>query len=70
MIANKAISVAGYHGRLITYRGLDGAVKVVIVSLQLVKGPIGYDLSIVGEAANAKSDAATFKRMYSSFKPT
>jgi hypothetical protein len=70
VVTNRAIKVAGYNGRLITYRGLDGAVRVVIESLQLVKGRVSYDLSMIGLAIDADSNASIFKRMYTSFKPT
>jgi hypothetical protein len=70
VVASKAVKVAGYAGRLISYRGVDDDTNVAIQSLRLVKGRIVYDLSAIGEPINAKGDADFFRGIYETFKPT
>jgi hypothetical protein len=70
VITNRAIKVNGWSGRIVTLGGMWHGRKVQIVDLVVAKGRIGYGLEIFGNADTAAADLATFKRMYSSWRPT
>jgi hypothetical protein len=70
LVSNKAVKVAGWSGRLLSYRGTYNGSQLAIQSLLLAKGRILYNLTFDGSAVNATGDAALFERVYVTFKPT
>lgn len=71
LLTNQAISLAGgYSGRVITLKGTDDGVKVVIKEIIVAKGKIGYFIALFGRAENAVLDRSLFKKMYLTWRPT
>jgi hypothetical protein len=70
VISNKAIKLKGWSGRIVTYKGKDGRLNVIIQKIILAKGSVGYFLTMIGEASTADADKAVFKKMYRTFRPT
>jgi hypothetical protein len=70
VISNKSIKLAGgYSGRIITFTGKDEGLKISIQSIVLVKGGVGYFIELYGDYTTRVADAATFKKMYLSWRP-
>jgi hypothetical protein len=70
VVSNKAIKLAGYSGRLITYEIDRSGLQMVSQSLIIAKGHTMYFMTLEGLAYLAKTDDATFRKVYKSFKPT
>ena len=70
LLSNAYIKLAGWPGRLLTFSGTDGGVKVIIKKIIIGKGKAGYFLTMYGEPASAEADRDLFKKMYLSWRPT
>lgn len=68
--SNKAISLHGYAGRILTFEGVDNGLKVRIERIVIARGKVGYFLTLYADLTTATADHATFKRMYQGWKPT
>ena len=70
VVSNKSIKLAGgYAGRIITFTGKDSGLKITIQSIVLVKGGVAYFIELYGDYATTAADEATFKKMYTSWRP-
>jgi hypothetical protein len=70
LVSNASITLAGWPGRLLTFSGVDGGLKVIIKEAIVGKGKAGYFITMFGEPANAEADRDLFKKMYLTWRPT
>jgi hypothetical protein len=70
VVSNKAIKLAGWPGRIITLRGSDKGLAVLIQHIIVAKGRVGYTIDMWGEYAKAAADRALFKRIYGTWRAT
>jgi hypothetical protein len=70
LVSNKAIKLAGWSGRSLTFTGKQNGYGVTIRQIVLAKGHIGYFIWMNGLTTTADSDGFVFKKMYRTFKPT
>lgn len=71
VVSNKSIRLAGgYSGRILVFTGIDNGLKVTFRRIFLAKGRVGYFLDLYGDSTEAAADAALFKKLYLSWRPT
>jgi hypothetical protein len=71
VVSNKSIRLAGgYSGKIVVYTGTDHGLKITIRRIFVAKGRVGYFLDLFGDSTAATGDAALFKKMYLSWRPT
>ena len=70
LLANQAINLAGWPGRLLTFSGVDNAVKVVIKEVIVGRGRVGYFITMFGDSVNAVADRTLFRKMYVTWRAT
>ncbi len=70
VLSNQAITLAGWPGRLLTYSGVDGDVKIIVKEVIVAKGKVAYFLEMFGETANAVADRTLFVKMYLTWRVT
>jgi hypothetical protein len=69
LVSNRSIKLAGFPGRLIRLQGKDNGVDVTIQELVLVRGGVGYYISLYAERESFATDATTFETMYRTWRP-
>ena len=70
LTSNKAVKIAGWSGRLLTFRGTDDGRTIFFQHLILAKGRVAYFLDMYGKNEAAVADRALFKRIYTTWRPT
>ena len=71
LVSKTSVRLAGgYAGKMLTFNGTDNGLKVVIHDVIVAKGHHGYFLVMWGQTTTSKTDLATFKRMYGTWRPT
>jgi len=68
--SNKPITIAGWSGRMLTFRGTSNGQTVFFQHIILGKGRVGYFLDMYGLNTSTVADKALFKQMYSTWRPT
>jgi hypothetical protein len=70
LLSNKSIRLAGWSGRILTFRGVEDGVKIAIQEIIIAKGHGGYFLTMYGDDATLAADRALFERMYLTWRAT
>ncbi len=68
--SNTPVKIAGWSGRLLTFRGTDNGQTVFFQHIILGKGRVGYFLDMYGLNTSTVVDRALFKQMYTTWRPT
>jgi hypothetical protein len=68
--SNTPIKLAGWSGRMLTFRGTDNGQTVFFQHIILGKGRVGYFLDMYGLNSSAAADRVLFKRIYTTWRPT
>ena len=68
--SNKPVKIAGWSGRMLTFRGTDNGQTVFFQHIILGKGRVGYFLDMYGLNTSTVADRALFKQMYTTWRPT
>jgi len=69
VLVNKAITVAGWPGRLLIMSGVDNGVKMQFQRVHLARGRVGYFIIMDGLYQDGKPDKTLFRKIYLTFKP-
>jgi hypothetical protein len=71
LISTSSIHLAGgYVGKVLVFRGSDNGEKITFRHIIVARRSVAYFLDLWGDPFTEAADAATFKRMYSSWRPT
>jgi len=68
--SNKAIELAGWTGRILTFDGVDRGRPIVIQYVELIRGKVEYALILYATKSLATEGMATFRAMYRTWAST
>lgn len=68
--SNKPITLAGWSGRILTFKGSHAGLTMLYQHILIAKGHVGYSLDLEGDYATATADKALFNTIYKTFRPT
>jgi hypothetical protein len=68
--SNRAIKLAGWPGRILTFDAFEGDRPIVIQYVELVRGKVEYALILYSSKALAADGKAIFKKMYLTWDST
>jgi hypothetical protein len=63
------VVVAGWSGRLLTFRGTFDGRALFMQHLLLAKGRDGYIIDMWSDRGHEAADKVLFRKMYTTFKP-
>jgi hypothetical protein len=67
--SNTKVVVAGWSGRLLTFRGTFDGRALFMQHLLLAKGRVGYIIDMWSDRGHEAADKVLFRKMYTTFKP-